>query len=128
MTFNDELPKEWTTYDRVATTISNMKFLLIEMRAVDHQARLRDALGPTNYEQLKEYFECVETNLEKMARLGVGWATVALDHPSDDLDNIEVELAANCLDDMANAMQDGRVNAAWNLAEKCTNGEYVPDE
>lgn len=110
MSYDDERPNDWSTYDRVAGAASSMRFLLFEMRAGNHQANLRNVLGPENYERAREYLDCVDANVKKMGELALSFATTVLAQSTD-------PAVAAVIDRVRTRMAEDDANGAWNLVE-----------
>lgn len=109
---------DWTSYDRVATALADMKFLLLEMGDDHHKQQLRNLLGPENYKRLNEFFVCAEGNLQKMGRLATGWAATAMDRALEGRDGGASEADAKQLDKMEQLRERHEINRAWNIAEE----------
>lgn len=104
-----ESPDHWTTYDCIATAAADLRFLLFEMRGGDHQERMLQVLGPSNYKAAQEYLACIDINLKKMGAIGLAWTAMSA---------CENQLAH----DVRSALEEGDVNTAWNLVEAATKG------
>jgi hypothetical protein len=121
VTYDDERPAHWSTYDRVATAAADLRFLLFEMRASDNQHRLQCVMGPHNYERAREYLDCVAANLKRLGSVAISLATTVMAQSTDP--------AAKAIVDRVRARASvGDVNGAWNLVEAWFVGREIPAE
>ena len=138
MSYDDECPVNWSTYDRVATAAANMRFLMFEMRAGAHvlgplvfarrigdikpsREDLRAAMGPQNYERAREYLDGVAVNVKKMGSIALSFATAMMAQSSD-------PAVAPILDRVRALLSEDNVNAAWNLVEAWASGRELPTD
>jgi hypothetical protein len=117
MAYDDERPADWTSYDRIAGASSDLRFLLLEMRAGNIE-QLRTVLGPKNYERVREYLDCIDANLKKMAELALRWAAAIAREGGAGIDR-DVQI----LERMERAVVARDINEAWNIAEKWAKGD-----
>lgn len=138
MSYDDERPADWSTYDRVATAAADMRFLMFEMRAGTHvlgslmfARRIGDtkpsredlcaAMGPLNYERAREHLDCVAINVKRMGAIALSFATTVMDQSTD-------PAVAPILDRVRTLMSKDDINAAWNLVEAWACGRALPAE
>lgn len=136
MSYDDERPPNWSTYDRVASAAADMRFLMFEMRAGAHvlgplvlthrigdtkpsREDLRFAMGPLNYERAREHLDCVALNVKKMGAIALSFATTVMAQSTD-------PAVAPILDRVRALMSKDDINAAWNLVEAWTCGRELP--
>jgi hypothetical protein len=121
VSYDDERPADWSTYDRAATAAADLHFLLFEMRAGDNLENLQRVMGPRNYQRAREYLDCVAANLKKMGAIALSLATTVMAQSTDP--DVEPILARVC------ALADADdVNGAWNLVEAWVAGREIPDD
>lgn len=120
MSYDDERPADWSTYDRVATAAADLKFLLFEMRGSKENLRL--ALGPKNHERAREYLDCVEINLKKMGKTSLLFATAVLTQSPDD------PVVRRVLDRVQARIAEDDVNGAWNHVEAWLAGREITED
>ncbi len=136
MSYDDECPAHWSTYDRAATAAADMRFLMFEMRAGAHvlgplvfanrvgdtkpsREDLRFAMGPANYERAREYLDSVAINVKKMGVVALSFATTVMAQSTD-------PTVTPILDRVRALMSKDKINAAWNLVEAWTCGRELP--
>jgi hypothetical protein len=120
MSYDDERPADWSTYDRVASAAADLKFLLFEMRGSKENLRL--ALGPNNYDRAREYLDCVELNLKKMGKTSLLFATAVLTQSPDD------PVVRRVLDRVQARIAEDDVNGAWNHVEAWLAGREITED
>jgi hypothetical protein len=138
VSYDDERPADWSTYDRVATAAADMRFLMFEMRAgarilgplvfarrigdvKPSREDLRYAMGPENYERAREYLDCVAANLQRMGSIALSFATTVMAQSTD-------PAVASVLDRVRARMSVDDVNGAWNLVEAWSCGREIHEE
>lgn len=136
MSYDDERPADWSTYDRVATSAADMRFLMFEMQAGAHvlgslvfarrigdtkpsREDLRAAMGPLNYERAREYLDCVAVNVKRMGAIALSFATTAMEQSPD-------PAVVPILERVRALMSKDDVNGAWNLVEAWSCGRALP--
>jgi hypothetical protein len=138
MSYDDECPANWSSYDRVATAAADMRFLMFEMQAGVHvlgplvfarrigdtkpsREDLRAAMGPLNYERAREYLDCVAGNVKKMGSIALAFAATVMAQSTD-------PSAAPVLDRVRARMSEDNINGAWNLVEAWVCGRALPPD
>ena len=138
MSYDDERPADWSTYDRVATAAADMRFLMFEMRAGVHMSgslmfsrRIGDtkpsredlllAMGPHNYESAREYLDCIAINVKKMGTIALSFAAIAMAQSTD-------PTVAPILERLRTLMAKDEINGAWNLVEAWACGRALPTD
>ena len=116
MSYDDECPSNWSTYDRVATAAADLRFLLFEMRAGENRENLRAVMGPQNYERAREYLDCVDANLKRMGSIALSLAQSIEPADASILGRVQARISA------------GDINGAWNLIEAWSCGRDIPAE
>jgi hypothetical protein len=136
VSYDDERPASWSTYDRVASAAADMRFLMFEMQAGAHvlgplvfakrvgdtkpsREDLRFAMGPLNYERAREHLDCVALNVKKMGAIALSFATTVMAQSTD-------PAITSILARVRALMAKDDINAAWNLVEAWTCGRELP--
>ena len=117
MSYDDECPSNWSTYDRVATAAADLRFLLFEMRAGENRENLRAVMGPQNYERAREYLDCVDANLKRMGSIALSLGSINC-----------TAAGASILGRVQALFAAGDINKAWNLMEAWACGREIPAE
>lgn len=120
MTYDDEHPADWSTYDRVATAAADLKFLLFEMHATKETLRL--LLGPNNHDRAREYLDCIQLNLKKLGKTSLLFATSVLTQSPDD------PVVRRVLDRVQSRIAEDDVNGAWNHVEAWLAGREITED
>jgi hypothetical protein len=120
MSYDDERPADWSTYDRVASAAADLKFLLFEMRGSKENLQL--ALGPNNYERAREYLDCVATNLKKLGKTSLLFATAVLTQSPDD------PVVQRVLGRVQARIAEDDINGAWNHVEAWLTGREITED
>jgi len=119
VSYDDERPVDWSTYDRVVSAAADMRFLMFEMLA--GREDLCAVMGPLNYERAREYLDCVAVNVKKMGSVALSFATTVMAQSTD-------PAAAPILDRVRMLMSKDDVNGAWNLVEAWNCGRALPSD
>jgi|HubBroStandDraft_4_1064222.scaffolds.fasta_scaffold1006453_1 hypothetical protein len=120
MSYDDERPADWSTYDRVASATADLKFLFFEMQG--SKESLRFALGPNNYERAREYLDCIQLNLKKLGKTSLLFATSVLTQSPDD------PVVRRVLDRVQSRIAEDDVNGAWNHVEAWLAGREITED
>lgn len=114
MSYDDECPVDWSTYDRVVLATANVRFVLFEMRAGANRENLRAA-------RTSKYLDCIATNLEKMGTIAVAFAIAVMERSAD-------PAVASILERVRVLMSKGNINDAWNIVETWARQRAIPEE
>lgn len=116
MSYDSSNPESWTSYDRVATASADMRELL-SMYGLREQ--LVPIVGPENVRRMFEYLDCIDLNLKKMGKLGLGWASIAMDRALEGREGgAGTGRDVAFQQSMDHALEQNNINEAWNIAER----------
>lgn len=119
MSYDDDCPADWSTYDRVATAAADMKFVL-EMHSTKES--LQHLLGPGNYQRALEYLDCIQMNLKKMGKTSLLFATAVLLQSPDD------PAVRRVLGRVQSRLSKDDINGAWNHVEAWLNHREIAED
>ncbi len=120
MSYDDDVPATWSTYDRVATAMSDLRFLLFEMHVT--KDNLRFVLGPNNHDRAREYLDSMRLNLKRMGKAALLLATSVMTQLPDD------PVVQRVLGRVQACLAEDNVNKAWNHVEAWLAGREISED